>query len=28
VFNGIEEGGISSGFSGEQWKEWLEKNVV
>ena len=28
VFNGIVENGISSSFSGEQWKEWLEKNVV
>ena len=28
LFDGIEEGGISSGFSGEEWKEWFEKNVV
>ncbi|KAG9240307.1 hypothetical protein BJ878DRAFT_579149 [Calycina marina] len=27
-FNGIEEGGITSGFSGEEWKAWLEKNIV
>lgn len=28
VFNGVVENGISSGFSGEQWEEWLQKNVV
>ncbi|KAF4636687.1 hypothetical protein G7Y89_g1398 [Cudoniella acicularis] len=28
VFNGVVENGISSSFSGEQWEEWLEKNVV
>jgi len=28
VFNGVVENGISSSFSAEQWKEWLEKNVV
>ena len=28
VFNGIVENGISSSFIREQWKEWLEKNVV
>ncbi len=27
LFNGIEEGSISSGFTGQQWEEWLEKNV-
>ncbi len=27
LFNGIEEGSISSGFTGEQWEEWLDKNV-
>ncbi|KAL2041518.1 hypothetical protein N7G274_005900 [Stereocaulon virgatum] len=27
LFNGIEEGSISSGFTGEQWDEWLEKNI-
>lgn len=28
VFNGVVDNGISSGFSGEQWVEWLEKNVM
>ena len=28
VFNGVVENGISSSFSGQQWEEWLEKNVV
>jgi hypothetical protein len=28
VFNGIEEGSISSGFSGKEWEDWLEKNIV
>lgn len=28
VFDGVVENGISSGFSGEQWEEWLQKNVV
>ncbi|KAL1960753.1 hypothetical protein VTO42DRAFT_6583 [Malbranchea cinnamomea] len=27
-FNGIEEKSISSSFTADQWKEWLEKNVV
>ena len=27
VFNGIVEGGISSGFSAEEWREWLDENV-
>ncbi|KAK4132839.1 hypothetical protein BT67DRAFT_74509 [Trichocladium antarcticum] len=28
VFNGVAVGEISSGWSFEQWKEWLEKNIV
>ena len=28
VFNGVVENGISSSFSGDQWEEWLEKNVA
>jgi hypothetical protein len=28
VFNGVVENNISSSFSGEQWEEWLEKNVI
>lgn len=28
LFNGVEEGSISSSFTGQQWEEWLEKNVV
>jgi hypothetical protein len=28
LFNGVVENSISSSFSGEQWEEWLEKNVV
>ncbi|KAG9231855.1 hypothetical protein BJ875DRAFT_536322 [Amylocarpus encephaloides] len=28
VFDGIVENGISSSFTGEQWEEWLEKNVA
>jgi len=27
LFNGIEERSISSGWTPEQWEEWLEKNV-
>lgn len=27
-FDGIEEKTISSSFTGEQWEEWLEKNVT
>jgi protein-disulfide isomerase len=27
-FDGIEERGISSSFTKEQWEEWLEKNVT
>ncbi|KAK7557243.1 thioredoxin-like protein [Phyllosticta citricarpa] len=28
VFNGVVENSISSSFTGEQWDEWLKKNVV
>jgi len=28
VFDGVVENSISSGWSKEQWDEWLEKNVV
>lgn len=28
VFNGVVENSISSSFSGEQWEEWLDKNVA
>jgi protein-disulfide isomerase len=28
VFDGVVAGEISSGWTGEQWKEWLGKNVV
>ncbi|KAE9368497.1 hypothetical protein N431DRAFT_347980 [Stipitochalara longipes BDJ] len=28
VFDGVVENGISSSFSGEQWEEWLEKNIA
>lgn len=28
VFDGVVENSISSGWSGEQWGEWLEKNVA
>jgi len=28
VFNGVVENSISSGWTGEQWEEWLEKNIV
>ena len=28
VFNGIVENSISSGWTKEQWVEWLDKNVV
>lgn len=28
VFNGVVAGEISSGWSGEQWEEWLRENVV
>ncbi|KAL6715988.1 hypothetical protein ACLMJK_006950 [Lecanora helva] len=27
LFNGIEEGSISSSFTSQQWEEWLEKNI-
>ena len=27
LFNGIEEGSISSSFTGKQWEEWLDKNI-
>lgn len=27
LFNGIEEGGVGSSTNGQQWEEWLEKNV-
>ncbi|KAG8527081.1 uncharacterized protein KY384_008510 [Bacidia gigantensis] len=27
LFNGIEEGSISSSFTAQQWQEWLEKNI-
>ncbi|KAE8451039.1 hypothetical protein EG329_004711 [Mollisiaceae sp. DMI_Dod_QoI] len=28
VFDGVVENSISSSFTGEQWEEWLGKNVV
>ncbi|KAK4177733.1 hypothetical protein QBC36DRAFT_210939 [Triangularia setosa] len=28
IFNGVVANEISSGWSEEQWKEWLEKNIV
>ncbi|KAF2806762.1 uncharacterized protein BDZ99DRAFT_465555 [Mytilinidion resinicola] len=28
LFNGVVENSISSGWTKEQWEEWLEKNVV
>ncbi|KAK0668317.1 hypothetical protein QBC41DRAFT_322104 [Cercophora samala] len=28
IFNGVVANGISSGWTEEQWKEWLEKNIV
>lgn len=28
IFDGVVENSISSSFSGEQWEEWLEKNVA
>jgi len=28
VFDGVVENSISSSFTGEQWEEWLEKNVA
>ena len=28
VFDGVVAGEISSGWTGEQWEEWLGKNVV
>jgi len=28
LFNGVVENSISSGFTGEQWQEWLAKNIV
>lgn len=27
LFNGVVENSISSSFTGQQWQEWLEKNV-
>ena len=27
LFNSIEEGSISSSFTGQQWETWLEKNI-
>ena len=27
-FDGVEEKGISSSFTKEEWEEWLEKNVT
>ncbi|KAL8637531.1 MAG: hypothetical protein Q9228_005203 [Teloschistes exilis] len=27
LFNGVVENSISSSFTGEQWQDWLEKNV-
>lgn len=27
VFNGVVENGISSSFTGDQWQEWLQKNI-
>ncbi|MCJ1272666.1 hypothetical protein MMC21_000453 [Puttea exsequens] len=28
LLNGIEEGSISSGFTGQQWEEWLDKIIT
>ncbi|MCJ1484723.1 hypothetical protein MMC06_004896 [Schaereria dolodes] len=28
VFNGVVESSISSSFTGKQWEEWLDKNIV
>jgi hypothetical protein len=28
LFNGVEERSISSGWTEDQWAEWLEKNVT
>jgi protein-disulfide isomerase len=28
IFDGVVENSISSSFSGQQWEEWLEKNVA
>ena len=28
VFDGVVNNDVQSSFTGEQWKEWLEKNVV
>lgn len=28
VWNGVQEGGISSSFSKEDWDQWLGKNAV
>ena len=28
LFNGVVEGAISSGMSGEEWEKWLEKNIT
>ena len=27
LFNGVPENSISSGWTIEQWEEWLDKNV-
>ncbi|KAL8700450.1 MAG: hypothetical protein Q9224_000957 [Gallowayella concinna] len=27
LFNGVVENSISSSFTGQQWEEWLEKNI-
>ena len=27
-FDGVEEKGISSSFTSDQWKDWLERNVL
>jgi hypothetical protein len=28
LFDGVVESSISSSFTGDQWAEWLEKNVA
>lgn len=28
LFNGIEEGGLGSSTNGQQWEDWLKKNVT
>jgi len=28
IFDGVVENSISSSFTGQQWEEWLEKNVA